>query len=96
MREKEWEKEKLLVIFPTVFSKDFLLQTCKTQGCFGKGLLTFSKQQILDSTKSKEFADNSFKFGEIGGKFSERAREHFGERKNCLISAISPFSTVFL
>ena len=32
----------------------------------------FSKQQILDSSKLKEFADDYFKFDENGRKFSKR------------------------
>ena len=31
----------------------------------------FAKQQILDSSKLKEFADDNFKFNENGRKFSE-------------------------
>ena len=42
MGKKHWEKEKLLVKaispFPTVFFKRLLMQTCKNQGLFGKGL----------------------------------------------------------
>ena len=32
----------------------------------------FSKQQILDCSKLKEFTDDNFKFDEIGRKFSKR------------------------
>ena len=32
----------------------------------------FPKQQILDSSKLKEFANDNLKFDENGGKFSER------------------------
>ena len=32
----------------------------------------FLKQQILDSSKLKDFADNNFKFYENVGKFSKR------------------------
>ena len=31
----------------------------------------FSKRQIIDSSKLKEFLDDNFKFGENGGKFSK-------------------------
>ena len=34
-------------------------------------LLTFPKQQILDFSKLKEFADDNFKFDENGRKFSK-------------------------
>ena len=33
-------------------------------------VLTLSKQQILDSSKLKQFADDNFKFDENGRKFS--------------------------
>ena len=46
--------------FPTVFSKDLHCRRVKNQGLFGKGL-PFPKQQILDSSKLKEFADDNFK-----------------------------------
>ena len=36
-----WEKEKLLAPFPTVFSKRFVLQTCKNQALSGKGLTLY-------------------------------------------------------
>ena len=51
----------------------------------------FPKQQNLDPSKLKEFADNNFKFNENGRKFSK----HCGKRRNCLLWAISPFPTVF-
>ena len=33
---------------------------------------SFSKRQIWDSSKLKEFTDDNFKFNENGGKFSKR------------------------
>ena len=45
---------------------------------------------LLDSCKLKEFADNNFKVGENGRKFSKRV-----EYTNVLLRAISPFPTVF-
>ena len=54
----------------------------------------FPKQQILDSSKLKEFADDNFKFEENGRKFSKRV-ENTGKKRNCLLQAISPFPTVF-
>ena len=36
----------------------------------------FPKRQILDSSKLKEFADDSFKFDENGRKFSKRIEKH--------------------
>ena len=43
-----WEKEKLLIMSNFFFShsvfKSLVLQTCKNQGLFGKGLKTLKKQ----------------------------------------------------
>ena len=41
--------------------------------------LTFAKQQILDSSKEQEFADNNFKFDENGRKFFERVKNNGGK-----------------
>ena len=48
----------------------------------------FPKQQILDSSKLEEFADDN-------SKFDENGRKRCGKRRNCSLQAISPFSTVF-
>ena len=37
------------------------------------------KQQILDSSKLKEFADDNFKFHENGRKFSKRVEKTVGK-----------------
>ena len=55
----------------------------------------FRKQQILDSSKLKEFADDNFKFDENSGNFSEWFRKRCGKRRNCSLRAISPFPTEF-
>ena len=39
----------------------------------------FPKQQILDSSKLKEFADNNFKFDENGRNFSKRVENTVGK-----------------
>ena len=39
----------------------------------------FPKGQILDSSKLKEFADNNFKFDEIGSKFSKCVGSNVGK-----------------
>ena len=39
----------------------------------------FLKQQILDSLKLKDFADDNFKFDENGRKFSERVENTAGK-----------------
>ena len=51
----------------------------------------FPKQQILDSSKLKEFADNNYNFHNNGKK----SRKHRGKRRNCSLWAISSFPTVF-
>ena len=51
----------------------------------GYGLITvlttepFPKQQILHSSKLKEFTDDNFKFDENGGKFSKRVENTVGK-----------------
>ena len=52
----------------------------------------FPKQQILDSSKIKDFADDNFKFDENGTK---NGRKHCGKRRNCSLRAFSPFPSVF-
>ena len=42
-----------------------------------------TRQQILDSSKLKEFADDIFKFDENGRKLFKMGRKHFGKRRNC-------------
>ena len=41
--------------------------------------LPFPKQQILDSSKLKEFADNNFKFDENGRKITRRVENTVGK-----------------
>ena len=41
----------------------------------------FAKQQILDSSKMKEFADKNFKFDENGIKFSKRVENTMGKEE---------------
>ena len=41
--------------------------------------LTLPKRQILDSSKLKEFADDSSKYDEIGGNFSKRIENTEGK-----------------
>ena len=61
-----------------VFKRLIFLQTRRIQGLSGKGFYTLPynkvypipKQQVLDSSKFKAFADDHFKFDENGGKFS--------------------------
>ena len=39
----------------------------------------FSKQQILDSSKPRQFADDNFAFHKNGGKFSKRVENTVGK-----------------
>ena len=39
----------------------------------------YTRRQILDSSKLKEFADDNFRFDENGGKFSERVEKTVGK-----------------
>ena len=57
--------------------------------------LTITRQQILDSSKLKEFADDNFKFDENGRKLSKQVENTVEKRRNCSLRAISPFPTVF-
>ena len=59
--------------FPTMFSKAFFLIVVKNPECAVKGLL-FAKQQILDTSELKHFADNNF---------LQKGRKHSGKRRNC-------------
>ena len=61
-----WEKEKMLVSpFLALFSKAFLLELLKVR--------------ILDSSKLKGFADDSFRFDENGRKLFERVENTVGK-----------------
>ena len=50
-----WEKEKLLITSNFSFShsvfKRLVMQTCKNQGLFGKGLNTFSNNRDMSKIK---------------------------------------------
>ena len=50
--------------------------------------------QTASNMYLKEFADDNFKYDE-NGKVLLQGRKHFWKRRNCLLGAISPFSTVF-
>ena len=54
-----------------------------------KGCKSFTKQQISDASKLKEFSDDNFKFDENGKKFSKRVENIVGKE------AISHFSQCF-
>ena len=50
--------------------------------------MPFPKQQILDSSKLKEFADNNFKFNENSRRFSKRVENTVGKGE---IARFEPF-----
>ena len=85
LRIQSWEKEiriKLIHCLPEEMGY-FLFILSFYIVLASKLRLIFHKQQILDSSKLKEFADDNFKFDENCKKFSKRLR------------GISPFATVF-
>ena len=55
----------------------------------------FPKQQILNSSKLKEFADDNFKFDENGKKLSERVENTVGKSKLLVTSNFSFSHSVF-
>ena len=57
--------------------------------------LTFAKQQVLDSSKLKEFADNKFKFDEDGRKFSKWIKKTLGKREVPHYEQLLPFPQCF-
>ena len=58
-------------------------------------ILPITRQQILNSSKLKEFADINFKFDENGSKLSKRVENTVGKGEIALLRAISPFPSVF-
>ena len=55
----------------------------------------FPKQQILDSTKLKEFANKNLRFDENVRRLPRWVENTWGKRRNYLLQAISSFLTVF-
>ena len=58
-------------------------------------IISFPKQQILDSFKLKEFADDNFIFDENERKVIQTGRKQCGKKRNCSSRAIFSFPTVF-
>ena len=56
---------------------------------------SFTRRQILDSSKLKKFADDNFKLDEKLQKVIQTSGKYCGKRRNCSLQAISPFPTVF-
>ena len=84
MGRKHWEKEKLLVTSNFYFShsvlKRHVLQTCKNQGLFGKGL--------------KEFVDDNYKMDK-DGRFSKRVENTVGKIEIACYEQFLLFSQCF-
>ena len=74
-----------------MFSKGLLLRVVQSWDCVVNSKYLSTKQQVLDSSKLKEFADDNFKFDENGAKFSKRVENTVGKGE----IARAPFPTVF-
>ena len=55
----------------------------------------FPKQQISDSSKLKQFADDNFNFDENGRKFSKRIENTVGKREIAHYEQFLPFLQCF-
>ena len=55
----------------------------------------FPKQQILDSSKLKEVADNNFEYDKNAGKFTKKGRKHWEKEKLLVTSNFSFSHSVF-
>ena len=66
--------------FWNISFQDFIGCTCTR--CKALFNLTLSKRHILDCSKLKQFADDSFKFDEMA-ESSPKGREHYWKRRNC-------------
>ena len=60
-----------------------------------KDFQPFPKRQILDPSKSKDFADKKFEFYENGRKFSERVKTLWEKEKLLVTSNFSFSHSVF-
>ena len=56
-----------------------LLHSCNKYSLYLDMYKSFPKQQILDSSKLKEFADDNFKFDENGRKFAKPVENTVGK-----------------
>ena len=64
--------------FPRVFSKGFLSRGVKRCHCVGM-VYPITRQQILDSSKLKEFADDNFKLDKNGINLSKQVENTVGK-----------------
>ena len=71
--------------------KDWSIKVTKIQSTIS----TNPKRQILDSSKLKEFADNTSKSDENGGKVSKRVENNMEKEKLCLMSKFLLFPQCF-
>ena len=81
------------LLFPTVFSKAFVLQTGKNQGLFGKRLNVMMVPKRIQSTLSQttnfrlfqteRLCRRQFQIQQKRRKVIQKDRKHCGKRKNC-------------
>ena len=81
-----------IAIFHSVF-KRLVLKTRKIQGFFGKGLSQIFRLVQIERIWRRKFL-NLIKMAESSPKVLQKGRKHW-KRRNCLLRAISSFSTVF-
>ena len=79
--------------FQNVFKRLFL-RVIKSQDCVVKSY-SFPKRQFVDSSKPKEFADNSFEFDENGRNFSKWVENAMGEGEIACYKQFLLFSKCF-
>ena len=84
--------------FLSVF-KRLVLETCKNQGLFGKGVigkgLTLSQTTNFRLFQTQRVCKRQFQIWRKWQKVIQMGRKHCGKRRNCSFRAISPFPTVF-
>ena len=88
MGKGEIARYEEFLLFP-LFSKGLFPRGVKRCHCVGMGK-SFPKQQILDSSKLEEFADDSIQFDENGRKNSTNG----GQKEKFLVTGNFPFFLV--
>ena len=77
-----------------MFSKALCFRVIKNWDCVVQ-IYPIPKQQILDSSKLKEFADDNFKFDKNDKKFSKRVENTLGKGEIAHYKQFLLFPTVF-
>ena len=72
-------------LFPSHQLKNKNIITYKAEISFPLNYKPFPKQQMLDSSKLKEFADDNFELKRKWKKVIQTGRKHRGKRRNCLL-----------